>query len=219
MDPAAPQPAQPAPPTDRQQWIAILSHRWGRVALLLALAVAAAVAAFGGFRRADHLPGRDYPELAAGQEVQTGAFAVTPLQAWVADAEPGGYPKEGKRVLVLRLRVENRTDTAYAAAALFSQDVVWLPDGRSGEQKAEPLRRTDDHTLTVELQPGVPVLVDMAWELDAAEPLRTPVTFGVYARRFIERGYLQGEGDAGWKQDAPLAKIVLTPAAVPPEAS
>lgn len=217
MDPSVPGSAPPAPPTDQQQWIAILRHRWGRIALLLAALAVAAVAAAGGLRRAASLPGARHPVLAAGQSVETGAFAVTPLQAWVADAPPGAYPRPGKRVLMLRLRVENRTDQAFAASALFSQDVVWLPDGRSNERKAQPLRRADDHTLTVQLQPGVPVLVDMAWEFDAAEPLRAPPTWGVYARRFVERGYLQGEGDAGWKQDAPLAKIVLEAGAAPGE--
>lgn len=206
-----------APPTDRQQWLAILRHRWGRLALLLALLVFAGVAASGGFRRADGLPGARYPVLAAGQTVDTGAFAITPLRAWIADAPPGAYPKAGQRVLMLRLRVENRTDAAFAASALFAQDVVWLPDGRSNERKAQPLRRADDHTLTVQLQPGVPVLVDMAWEFDAAESVRTPAAWGVYARRFVARGYLQGDGDAGWKQDAPLARIVLA-AGMPPEA-
>ena len=83
--------------------------------------------------------------------------------------------------------------------------------------QAQPLRRADDPTLTVQLQPGVPVRVDMAWEFDAGESVRMPPTWGLYARRFVERGYLQGEGGAGWKQDAPLARIVLDPGP-PPEA-
>ncbi|MDH5835045.1 hypothetical protein [Luteimonas kalidii] len=217
MERPAPRSAAPARPTDRQQWIAILRHRRGRVLLLVASLVVAGIAASGGFEPASSLPGARHPVLVAGQTVDTGAFAVTPLRAWVADAPPGAYPKEGQRVLMLRLRVENRTGAAFAASALFAQDVVWLPDGRSNERKAQPLRRADDHTLTVQLQPGVPVVVDMAWEFDASEALRTPPTWGVYARRFVERGYLQGEGDAGWKQDAPLAKIVLE-AGAPPEA-
>jgi hypothetical protein len=217
MERPAPGSAPPARSTDQQQWIAILRHRWGRVLLLLAALAVAVIAASGGFQRASSLPGARHPVLAAGQSVDTGAFAITPLRAWVADAPPGAYPQAGKRVLVLRLRVENRTDAAFAAAALFAQDVVWLPDGRSNERKAQPLRRADDHTLTVQLQPGVPVLVDMAWEFDAGQPVSMPPTWGVYARRFVERGYLQGEGDAGWKQDAPLARIVLEPGA-PPEA-
>lgn len=217
MDPPVPGSAPPAPPTDPQQWMAIARHRWGRRALLVAVLAVLAIAAAGGFRRADSLPGARHPVLVAGQTVETGAFAITPLQAWLADAPPGAYPRPGKRFLMLRVRVENRTDEAFAASALFAQDVVWLPDGRSNERKAQPLRRADDHTLTVQLQPGVPVLVDMAWEFDAAEPVRTPPTWGVYARRFFERGYLQGEGDAGWKQDAPLAKFVLAAGAAPAE--
>lgn len=217
MDPSTPERGLRARPSDRQQWLAILRHRWGRLAVLLALITVAGVAASGGFRRASSLPGARYPVLAQGQTVDTGAFAVTPLRAWIADAPPGAYPKAGQRVLMLRLRVENRTDTAFAASALFAHDVVWLPDGRSNERKAQPLRRADDHTLTVQLQPGVPVLVDMAWEFDAGESVRMPPTWGVYARRFVERGYLQGEGGAGWKQDAPLARIVLDPGP-PPEA-
>ena len=205
------------PPDDREQWRAMFGHRLGRGLLAMAALVLVVIAATGGFRRAQSLPGKDYRVLGAGQRVETGAFALVPLRAWQADAPPGTLPRAGKRYLVLRLRAENRTDIAFAASALLQQDVVWLPDGRSNERKAEPMRRADDHTLGVVLQPALPVVIDLAWEVPVGETLREPPTFGVYARHYVERGYLQGDGDAGWRQGDPLAKLALAIAAAPPE--
>lgn len=194
----------------------LLQHRWGRALLLLAAVALLAIAAMGGFRRAGAVPGSRYPVAGLGERVETGAFALTPLRAWATDAPPGQLPRPGKRYLVLRLRAENLTESAFAAVALLQQDVVWLPDGRSGERKPEPMRRVDDHTLYVALQPGLPVLVDLAWEIPAGEALRKPPTWGVYGRHYVERGYLQGEGDAGWKQGDPQLKLVLPAGKAPP---
>lgn len=202
--------------TDRQQWLAILRTRWGRAAAVLALVVAVVVVAGGGLRRATSLPGVEYPVAKAGQRITTGAFAITPQRAWLAETVPGGYPKAGKRYLVLRVTAENLTQEGFAAASLLVQDVVWLPDGRANERKGEPLHRADDHSLAVELQPGLPVLLDMVWELEAGTPVQQPVRWGVYARDYVERAYLQG--DSGWRQGQPHSKIELQPGPPPAEA-
>ena len=78
------------------------------------------------------------------------------------------------------------------------------------------MRRGDDHGFSIDLQPGLATLVDLVWELPGEEPVRLPVSWGVYARHYVERGYLQGEGDAGWRQSDPLYKITLQPGAAPP---
>ncbi len=202
---------------DRQQWAALLRHRWIRALLALGLAALLATAALGGFRKSGGAAAGRLPVLAAGQRADSGAFAITPLRAWVADAQPG-QSAGSRRYLVLRLRAENRTGTAFAASALLQQDVVWLPTGKGNERKAEPMRRADDHTLYVILQPGQPTVIDMAWELPpgAAPPARA--VWGVYARDYLERGYLQGEGDAGWRQTQPGFKLELPTGAPPPGA-
>lgn len=212
-------PAAAPQPSDGEQWKALLLHRWGRRLSIAAVLALVAVAAFGGFRPARETAGQRHPVVGAGQRVETGAFALTPMQVWQADAPPGRKPRGGERFVVLRLRAENMTETAFAASALMQDDVVWLPDGRSNERKPEPMERADDHTLGVVLQPALPVVVDLFWKVPAGESVRLPPTFGVYARHYVERGYLQGEGDAGWKQGAPLAKLVLPAAPSPPEPS
>ena len=193
---------------DHAQWMAVLRHRGGLALVLLAVVALGLIAAAGGFRRADASDAARYPEIRAGARVQSGAFALTPLRAWIAAAAPGRQPS-GKRYLVLRLRAENLTDSAFAASALLQQDIVWLADGRSDERKAQPMQRADDHTLGVILQPELPSVVDFIWEIPPGQTLRQPVTWGVYGRRYHERGYLQGDGDAGWRQGDPVFKLVL----------
>jgi hypothetical protein len=170
---------------DHTQWMAVLRHRGGLALVLFAVVALGLIAAAGGFRRADASDA-----------------------AWTASAAPGRQPS-GKRYLVLRLRAENLTDSAFAASALLQQDIVWLADGRSDERKAQPMQRADDHTLGVILQPELPSVVDFVWEIPPGQTLRQPVTWGVYGRRYQERGYLQGDGDAGWRQGDPLFKLVL----------
>lgn len=199
---------------DQAQWWAMLRQRRVRVLLALAVAVVVAIAALGGFRKAGASGVDRYPVFGAGARADSGAFALTPLRAWTADAAPGQSPS-GKRYLVLRLRAENLTDSAFAASALLQQDIVWLSDGTSGERKPERMQRADDHTLDVVLQPTLPSMIDLAWEIPAGEDLRQPVAWGVYGRHYVERGYLQGDGDAGWRQDEPLFKWVLTPGDAP----
>lgn len=203
-------------PSDQEQLRALLRHRWGRALLAAAAVALLAVAAAGGFRKAG-TQGARYPVSGAGQRMETGAFALTPLRGWTADALPGQQPG-GKRYVLLRLRAENLTESGFAAAALLQQDIVWLPDGRPPERKADTMRRADDGTLSFVLQPRLPAVLDIAWEVPPGETPRSPLTWGVYGRHYAERGYLQGDGDAGWKQDDPLFKIVLDAGAPPPEA-
>jgi hypothetical protein len=207
-------------PSDQEQLKALLDHRPVRALLLLLALAVIVVAALGGFRSADGRAGGNYPQVGAGAQVQTGAYAITPLQAWVTTTEPGYRQPDarGRRFLVLRLRARNLTESGFAAAARLEQDVVWLPDGKTGQRKAKLMRRADDQTLGVILQPGVPSVVDLSWEIPAGETVRQPVTWGVFGREYVERGYLQGDGDAGWKQDAPRLKLVLTAGAAPMEA-
>ena len=44
--------------------------------------------------------------------------------------------------------------------------------------------------------------------------MQQPVRWGVYARDYVERAYLQG--DSGWRQGQPHSKIELQPG--PPQA-
>ena len=52
--------------------------------------------------------------------------------------------------------------------------------------------------------------------LEAGTPVQQPVRWGVYARDYVERAYLQG--DSGWRQGQPHSKIELQPGPPPAEA-
>lgn len=176
-------------------------RRHWRAAMVACGIAVLAVLLLGGFDRA---PSRtlDSLESPAGERVDTGAFAMTPLCAWTSDLYPGKPPgmRGQHRFLVLRMRVENLADDWLAMNAYLGQDVVWLADGRTDPRRPKYTQRADDHTLPV-LQPGLPLNVDLIWELpDGTVAPRRPV-WGVYKRRHVERGYLAG--DEFWVQDGP----------------
>lgn len=184
------------------------ARRPWRLAMIAAAFLALVVAAAGGFARAPS-KGADVAESRAGVAVRTGVFKLTPLCAWSADLRPGqpDVMRGAKRYLVLRARVENTGDDWLARSAYLGKDVVWLADGRSDPRDPERLQRADDHGLDVILQPGLPVTVDLVWDLPpgAAPPARA--MFGVYKRRHVERGYLSGE--QMWVQDGPGFRLAL----------
>ncbi len=181
-----------------------LRHPWVRALIVVAMLALLATAALGGFRKAESH--KDWPVFGAGQQAESGALLITPLCAWTTAQKPGRQsPDADKRYLVLRVRAENLTERD--GSRYLGQDVVWLPDGRTGEQRAASSQRADDHSYFVQLQPRLPGTVDLVWELPGAAAPRQPVTWGVYRRRFEPRTYLSGE--AMWVQDGPAAKLVL----------
>lgn len=182
-------------------------RRW-RYTLIGLAVLAAGVALAGGFARAPS-KGVEVPESRARTRVTTGVLAITPLCAWASDLRPGqpDVMRGTRRYLVLRARVENLGDDWLARSAYLGQDVVWLADGRSDPRDPERLQRADDHGLDVILQPALPTTVDLVWHLPPSRPVPARAVFGVYKRRFVERGYLSGE--QMWVQDGPGHRLPL----------
>ena len=183
-------------------------RRYWRAAISATGIIALAVLLLGGFERAPSAGSKDTPESQLGQRFETGAFALTPLCAWATDLYPG-QPQgmRGQRqFLVLRVQVENLADGWLAMGAYLAEDVVWLADGRGDPRKPKYSQRADDHTLPV-LQPGLPVKVDLVWEVPTGSDVPARPTWGVYRRRHVERGYLAG--DEFWVQDGPGKRLPI----------
>lgn len=179
-------------------------HPLVRAAIALLVLAALATAALGGFGKASSQ--RSYPVIGVGRQASSGALRIAPLCAWVTRTRPGSaFEATDKGYLVLRVRAENLT--ARDGALYLGKDVVWLPDGRSGEKPASFTLRADDHSFHVQLQPRLPGVADLVWELPPAASLRQPVTWGLYQRRYEPRTPLSGE--AMWVQDGPGSKLVL----------
>ncbi|MEO6102501.1 MAG: hypothetical protein ABIP44_02550 [Pseudoxanthomonas sp.] len=175
-------------------------RRYWRAAIVACGIAMLGILLLGGFERAARAGDGDLPESPAGQRVETGAFALTPLCAWTSDLYPGQpHGLRGQRqFLVLRMRVESLTDDWLAMSAYLAKDVVWLADGSGEPREPKYTQRTDDHTSPV-LQPALPLNVDLIWELPAGIVAPRLPTWGVYRRRHVERGYLAG--DEFWVQD------------------
>lgn len=185
--------------------IAGLVHRpLVRVALGVLALLVLAVAASGGFREARSR--QALPQYALGQAASNGAYRLTPLCAWLAERMPGrSYPEPGLRYLVLRLRAVNQMDSAKPG---LEQDVVWVPQGTGEFKKPDVLLRSDDHSFQVNPQPRLPTTVDLVWKLSERSRIRQPVTWGVFNRAYVAKGYLSGEG--GWLQGDPAFKFQLS---------
>lgn len=194
-----------------------LRNPWMRAALLLVLIAVAATAALGGFRKATAATGASrLPVYGAGATIETGAMAITPIKAWRTLREPGRYatdepPKH--QYLVLRVRVENQIPETVNSSLYLGQDLLWLEtrDGKvAGEKKAERFRRADEHgtrSLTADLHPGLPLTVDMVWELPLDTPLQAQQQWGILGRAF--KAKLTFYGASGWGQQDPVAKLRL----------
>ncbi len=103
--------------------------------------------------------------LVAGQAHVNGPFEVTVERAFLFDAlsEAAAYERDGFRVLVLRVRVENvwtRPEHTSAYSSLLRSLAPSVP----GAVPAGTAR-VDDGTLNPVLQPGVPAVVAVAWHV------------------------------------------------------
>ncbi len=182
---------------------------WQAVAAVAIIAVGV-TAALGGFRKATVKS--TLPQYGSGQTVDNGALRITPLRAWVARHQPGrpAYDFVKKHYLVLQLRVENTTNTS--STTFLSQDVVLLPTDLKRGAKSDGIKSNleqyaRDHSIGVDLHPRLPVEVDLVWELPPGRALPAQLSWGVYKRRFVEKGKLQG--DAFWIRDGAHAKLRL----------
>ena len=183
-------------------------HRRWRLALLSCAVVAAIVAVSGGFRPVGST-GSALPVSGAGAPVESDAFVVTPLCAWIADVRPGQLsPPDGEqRHLILRARVVSKARDWVAMRAYLDKDVIWLPEGEGDPVVAERSQRADDATLGQDLGPGLPVVLDFIWDLPVGMAPPATSTWGMFKRRFVERSHASGE--SMWVQDGPGWKFAL----------
>lgn len=189
---------------------------WMRAAAALLLLAVAVTAALGGFGKASAGDGSRLPVYAAGTTIQTGAMAITPLKAWRTLREPGTTRTDvasRHQYLVLRVKVENQIPETISSSHYLAQDLLWLQtrDGKvTGEVKAERFRRAGERgtaSLSADLQPGLPLTIDMVWKLPLDAPLSAPQQWGVLGRAFQAKVTFYGA--SGWGQQSPVAKLRL----------
>lgn len=191
-------------PLDPSLKQAVKSTRW-RIAAAVVLLAAIVTAALGGFRFAPKTSAKS-EEL--GKRVTTNALAVQPLRVWLDTNHPVGLatPTPPVDYLVLEAEVENLT--RQSNNYFLASDLVWLTsqDDQKGK-RADATYRVDDTTLLGNLQPKLPVRVRLSWKLPHGAVLPSPLRFGLYARRYVEKTYLTGEST--WLQDGPGATLKL----------
>ncbi|MGH8082524.1 MAG: hypothetical protein ACREP7_18255 [Lysobacter sp.] len=180
---------------------------WQGVAAVAAIAVVATFA-LGGFKQAKSLT-KPLPQYQAGHRYQGGAMAITPLRAWVARYKPGSQIDRfnpGKQYLVLQVEIENRTSRSFSGFGYPLQDLILV------SKKREPIPAqtaliADDHTIAADLHPRVKQRVDLVWDLPKNYQYSPQETFGVFARDYKAKAYLNDEG--AWMQGDPAAKYAI----------
>lgn len=199
-------------PCGRPALSKVLKFLWrqqrGRLALAVAAFAAAVVAVSGGFRRAETSLST-LPVTGANEVIASDAFAVTPTCAWTSDHRPGqdASQADGRRYLMLRATVVNKTPDWVAMGAYLERDVIWLPTGSGDPVLPERSQRADDATLGYTLGTGLPVTLDFVWELPAGMAPPARATWGLFAREHVARSYASGE--EMWAQAGPAGKFVL----------
>jgi hypothetical protein len=180
-----------------------LGHPLARAAIALLALAALAVAALGGFREAQSRQ-QPLPQAGAGQVARSDAFEVAPLCAYTTDRMPGRrHPDAGKRYMVLRARVVNRMEMDWSGH--LQADVVWPADGSGSAAPADAVLRADDHSLSAQLPPRVPALLEFVWPIAQGAPVTG--RWGLYQRTRMRRTLDTGEN--AWLQQAPGTLLVL----------
>jgi len=188
--------------TDRDV-VSTLGHPLARAAIALAALALLAIAALGGFREA-RVRQQSLPQVGAGQIAASDAFEMVPLCAFTTDRMPGRrHPDAGKRYVVLRARVVNRMEMDWSGH--LHEDVVWPADGSGRAVPAEAVLRADDHSLSAQLPPRVPALLEFVWPIAQGAPATG--RWGLYQRTRMRRTLDTGEN--AWLQQAPGTLLVL----------
>ncbi|TWG94756.1 hypothetical protein L598_003400000180 [Mesorhizobium sp. J18] len=173
-------------------WITIGA---GTVAAILA---ANLLGAFGA------LPEPEIPVFAAGQEIETGQWRVTPLRAFVTDQRIYDAPiREGQKALVLEVEMTNRT--AASTTDYFTLFKHGLPVGEESETPFVMLTR--DPSMTPELHPAMKERVAFVWALpeSATSPGEIPFSVNTKTYKPIDNLY----GVPGWYNEQELGRLVI----------
>jgi hypothetical protein len=190
---------------NKDELVQTARNPWWQGAAALALVAVVATAALGGFGQAKSKP---LPQYKAGHRYQGGALAVTPLRAWVARYKPGGRVDafNPKSYLVLQVEVENRTPRSFSAFGYPQQDLILVSDKRE-PIKSDLLMRSDDHSVAGDLHPRLKQRIDLVWTLPKNYVYAPQATFGVFARAYKAKAYINDEG--AWVQGKPAAKYAM----------
>lgn len=193
---------------NRDELVKAARNPWWQGAALLALAAVAVTLALGGFKPAKSTT-KPLPQYPSGHRYQSGAMALTPLRAWVARYPPGGQVdlRDPNRLyLVLQVEIENRTARSFNGFGYPQQDLVLLTE-RGEPIRAERLLMSDDHSVASDLHPRLKQRIDLVWDLPRPYVQVPRRTWGVFARDYKAKAYLNDEG--AWMQGKPAAKFVI----------
>lgn len=192
----------------KQELIDKARNPWWQAAAAVALLALVLTFVLGGFRDASG-KAHPLPRSGADKTLRSGAMAVTPRQAWLAHYPPGGRvdPADPQALyLVLEADVENLTERSFNGYGFLREDVV-LVDARGEPTRPELLKRADDHSILTALQPRLTQRVELVWPLPAGATVPAQPLFGLFARDYVAKAYLNDQG--GWMQGAPKALMQL----------
>ncbi|QIG42345.1 hypothetical protein G5V58_05795 [Nocardioides anomalus] len=132
---------------------------WAALVVVVALLLAVPLGGWDHVDRADASAQR----LAPGQRHVSDPFATSVLSAEVTDRDPASSfdPEPGTRFLVVRARVDNRTDRTRDATG----DLL-VPAGVDLGPASTVTVARDPQSRSAAVQPGLPAEVLFAWELE-----------------------------------------------------
>lgn len=155
--------------------------------LVFAVAVVLPTWLMGGFAQ---VPKKGLPEIQPSQTVSYGEFEITPLNAKLTPANPTGESntKKNMQYLTVQVRVENRTkESAYSFERLLLVGSPVFP--KLTEPNESGLVR--DGSGVQVLQPGVPELVQLVWEIPRSVQVppgvKVTVQRNVYREGFFDK--------------------------------
>lgn len=168
--------------------------------LVFVVAVVLPTWLMGGFSQ---VPKKGLPEIQPSQTVSYGEYEITPLNAKLTPANPTGESdtKKNMQYLTVQVRVENRTkESAYSFEDLVQVGPPVFPKLTAAEQSG----LVRDGSGVQVLQPGVPELVQLIWEI----PRSVQVPPGVKVT--IQRNsYNEGFFDKKMRWSAPEPWVVV----------
>jgi hypothetical protein len=190
---------------NKDELVKAARNPWWQGAAAVAAIALVLTFALGGFKQAKSVT-KPLPQYQAGHRYQGGAMAATPLRAWVARYKPGGQVdafNQGKLYLVLQVEIENRTPRSFSGFGYPQADLILVNQQRE-PVKADLLLNADDHSILTDLHPRMKQRVDLVWNLPKNYVYSPQETFGVFARDYKAKAYLNDEG--AWLQGKPAAK-------------
>lgn len=195
-----------------EDWLEYLKS-WRSLSVVAALALLAALLVWhaGGFAT---VPRKELPLIQPGERVVTDDWILRPLSAGISLIDPfsGKARDSGEAWLVLEAEVENRTRSTQSevgSAIRWRRD----PGGKTGKPLVSTTRvllRDRAGNSMVDLHPGMPERIALAWPLTANERLDGEQTWVLIGRTWVAQDSLMGA--SGWLRahDVALTRIKVT---------